>query len=1128
GPLAHANVLFTVPQGAAKYLLNRRGDVDDQVTLRTDAEGYAQAWVLVPVDFAATNVLAVAAGTPANFTRVRMRVLVDDYSGTGTLQWNTNAIPQPWAVATRTKLLDPVGPPAGVSAFSEVAGFGEGDVFLSTELFLEPYGYSNSSTYLRLHNTEPSNYYQLLSTNLLTNQPGEWTLGQIITGATDTNVMEFDPVFTDTETKTFFRVHQAPNIVSIEATQNAYEPRAAIGDAGEIGIFYLSLGNTNPTTNVTVYYRISGSASNGVDYSNLSGVVTIPKNPGFTEIHVLPIEDNLNEGTELVVLTIIQTNDYLIVSNESVAALTISDNSALVSVQNLDNPTAIEPGGPPGAPGVSASFIFYRTDERATNAPLPVYYRVTGTASNGVDYTLFSGVQTFPAGIGGVVTTNLVVVPLADNLAEGIETVTVTLIPTNTYQIDSSASNATINIADSSTTISIGAVTNAIEPYAGTGFSGQTGYLYVSRSDSRGLYPALTVSYQVSGTASNGVDYSFLSGTVSFASNTTANSTNILVVPLGDNLLEGVETVIVTLSPVTTYLIDSNNASAVVNIFDSSSNLVSIAALTNAVEPNSAIGDPGRVGAFLVSRSDARGIYPALPVSYQISGTASNGIDYSNLTGTVTIASNALSNFVFITAIEDGLFEGNETVTLTLTQTSTYGVNSGSASATITISDTTTTAGITAATNAVETNSASGIPGRVGAFFVTRTDTRNFYPAFEVRYLVSGTASNGVDYSTINGIASFAAGSNRATVLIQTLEDLLIEGDETVTLTLIQTNGAYLIATNSTATIIIQDNVPLIPVVTNLAGPIGIDYHAPSNSLIISYNYNTGLPFNFARIYTNGGLTIVTNWSTISNLADEVKLATVKATLNGFTNGEMYFSSGGGIGKLAADVALTNLTWAILTNATVTNALPIRGSLYVDQTGVFSNQLIAVASDPNASTNTKGVWRVDAQAHPTLLANLATRHLEGVITLTNDVAKWGPWAGKIITGDEDFLPNPVIYTIATNGVVTTNDTTNLVVGGIHPEDFDIIPTNQNLYACDSDRNMILKLPAVYLTNFVGDLLITQAGEQLNKPAQLFIVHWDSGTTNFIIRSVTYIRSDNTLGHFEHVTFSPIELPDIVP
>lgn len=345
----------------------------------------------------------------------------------------------------------------------------------------------------------------------------------------------------------------------------------------------------------------------------------------------------------------------------------------------------------------------------------------------------------------------------------------------------------------------------------------------------------------------------------------------------------------------------------------------------------------------------------------------------------------------------------------------------------------------------------------------------------------------------------------------------------------------YVIATNqASATLFIKDNFgtnELFTTVATLSGPIGIDYHAPSNSLIVSYNYDTnGQPYNFAQIYTNIVVSnsvvvtnvVITNWSGIAGLSDEVKLATVKANLGGFTNGDMYFSSSTGIGWLSANGSVSNLNWCILTNAMETNALPLRGGLYVDQTGVFSNQLIAVTSDGSASSSIKGVWRVDAQQHPTLIANIDTPHLEGVITLTNDVQKWGPWAGKIITGDEDNDPR-LIYAIDTNGVVTPYDTTALIPGGVYPEDFDIIPPNQSLYACDYAANTIVKLSASYLTNYVGDLLVTQAGEPPAK-AKLFIVHWDTVTTNFVTRSISYKRADGSDGRFEHVTFAPIEMP----
>jgi hypothetical protein len=108
--------------------------------------------------------------------------------------------------------------------------------------------------------------------------------------------------------------------------------------------------------------------------------------------------------------------------------------------------------------------------------------------------------------------------------------------------------------------------------------------------------------------------------------------------------------------------------------------------------------------------------------------------------------------------------------------------------------------------------------------------------------------------------------------------------------------------------------------------------------------------------------------------------------------------------------------------------------------------------------------------------------------------------------------------------VTPYDTTELIPGGIQSEDFDIIPANQDLYCVnyhDSGDSALLKLSGRWLTNYVGDLLITQAGE-VDNPPKLFIVHWDSTNSAFVTRSISLPSMFG--GRFEHVAFAPIEFP----
>lgn len=756
--------------------------------------------------------------------------------------------------------------------------------YLSTDLWIELTGITNDDAYLTLHGTESGKWCQLQSkTNLA--QLGDWTLGEVLPcSATETI---FTPVYVAGISNQFFRGQQAAGYVAVTAFSAAgYEANPVITSNQNTGFRVSSTFNTN----VTVYYRLGGMASNGVDYALLNGLVTVPASSGYADVVVAPIADNLAEGDETVILTIIPTNHYLTHPSLQTASVLIKDQSTLLSAIPFWPTEAIEANGPPGEAAQSAIIQIYRFDDRGLYPPLLVHYAVSGTASNGVDYVTFSGTVVMKNGDGS---TNLTITPISDSLVEGTETMTLTLLPTNTYAVDATAASITTLIADSSTTV------------------------FVARQQ-------------------------------------------------------------------------------------------------DAIEPNPYSSTPKQTGIFSIFRQDSRPVLPALTITYQLSGMASNNIDYTNLTGTVAIPEGVAFAQVFVEPRFDGQLEADESVTLTLTH-----VSDG--------------------------------------------------------YLIDPI-------------------SDAATIWI----------------------------TNNLATNTFQP-------VAQIYKPAGIDYHVPSNSLIVSTNYNSGQPYNFARIWTTGAgsnaVSLLTNWSGVHGVLDEVKLVTIKTTGNGFTNGDIYFGSGNAIGWLSADGTRSNLNWCVLTNAVQSEAIPLRGSLCQDTTGIFSNHIIAVTSygDPDFNRH-KGVWRISPSGVPTLLANLDTPHLEGVIVLPNDSAKWGPWAGKIVTGDESWN---LIHTIDTNGAVTTFDATQIIAGGIRVEDFDIVPAGQDLYACDLFGNVLVQLSQQYLTNFVGDLLITHAGE-FDPPGKVFLLHWDAAITNFATVRVPYRRPDGQDGLFEHATFAPIHLPPLTP
>ena len=72
--------------------------------------------------------------------------------------------------------------------------------------------------------------------------------------------------------KTFYRAQQADPILYVQALQDAVEPTSftTLQD-GYFGIY-----NNGASQAVTVLYRLGGTATNGVDYTNLTGTVLLP------------------------------------------------------------------------------------------------------------------------------------------------------------------------------------------------------------------------------------------------------------------------------------------------------------------------------------------------------------------------------------------------------------------------------------------------------------------------------------------------------------------------------------------------------------------------------------------------------------------------------------------------------------------------------------------------------------------------------------------------------------------------------------------------------------------------------------------------------------------------------------
>jgi hypothetical protein len=277
----------------------------------------------------------------------------------------------------------------------------------------------------------------------------------------------------------------------------------------------------------------------------------------------------------------------------------------------------------------------------------------------------------------------------------------------------------------------------------------------------------------------------------------------------------------------------------------------------------------------------------------------------------------------------------------------------------------------------------------------------------------------------------------------------------------------------------------------------------------MSVNYADGLPLNFERVEASG---MHQPFSSVKGLTDEIKIATARSKKFGevatrFVAGDLFVGNGndGEIVRISSGGAAVVNPWVSLPGDN--NGL-LRGSLYVDRTGVFGGDLIAV-------TTAGEVWRVTAAGAPTLVTKLGV-HLEGLIVVPNYPARYGPLAGKILAGAEE---QSMLHAIAPDG-----KTTDYLLG-VAPEDIDLISPNENFFAVEFGNKHLLGAPASEFVKLQGDILI---GQEMVSPGTsgLYVLRWDGSDVKAL--PVTVAAGSPPISQWEHMTFAPAGVAEVTP
>ncbi|WP_413175631.1 beta strand repeat-containing protein [Anabaena azotica] len=525
----------------------------------------------------------------------------------------------------------------------------------------------------------------------------------------------------------------------------------------------------------------------------------------------------------------------------------------------------------------------------------------------------------------------------------------------------------------------------------------------------------------------------------------------------------------------------------------------------NAAETITGTPNPG-VFTFTRTASD---VNPT--VNYTITGTAANGTDYLQLTGTATFAPGSTTTTITVTPTDDFIFEGNETVILTLTNGTGYNLGTAK-TATVIIADNDAIPQL----SINDVTITEGNSGTRNANFIltlsnpsTRTVTVNYQTVDDD----ATTANN--DYVAKTGTITFTPGQTTQTLPITINGDTVGEINEAFNVLLSNAVNATLVK-NEGIGIIRNDDLPSVTITSiytqaTESGVPGIFQLNRTGSTSKALNIN----YSLSGTATNGtdyaALNGIANFAIGSSTAiifvnpteDIIFEGNETATLNlltgtGYTVGASNSSTitiadnetqprisindvtltEGNSGTKTANFAVTlsNPSTQTITVAYQTgNITATAGSDYIAQTGTITfnpgetSKTVSVVINGDTVTESDETFRVTLNT-PT---NATIADGEGIGTITNDEIPTLTVNNVTVV---EGLDNNAIVTFTLSGLLNQAVSVNYT-------------TTAGTAAANSDYTPVsgtLTIPANTLTGTVSIPIINNTTNEANETFNLVL------------------------------------------
>ncbi|UOY07489.1 gliding motility-associated C-terminal domain-containing protein [Muricauda sp. SCSIO 64092] len=542
---------------------------------------------------------------------------------------------------------------------------------------------------------------------------------------------------------------------------------------------------------------ITFPATDGSDYNSLTTTVSFPAySPADTEFFVplTILDDNIVEPSERIIqrLSNVSYNEINLASSEVI--IRIHDNdTAIVSLQDINVNEDIG----------SVSYEFRLLGE--TQDPFDISFNTSdGTAIDPSDYSSTSGTVTFTGNTDEIQTVSLPIID--DTFIEPSESFSVNASYTGVAPGFTNAQALDVSIANNPGTVTIndndGGAGSGI---AVTGFTvnedaGTATFDVALNADVQGGFDVDFAIADGSAIAPNDYTVAAANGTLSFTG-TNGEVRSVTVTIIDDTIIEAPEDLNITLSGLTTNLINIVNGSATGTINDNDGGAGSGIAVTgfNVNE------DAGTATFDVTLNADVQG---GFDVDFAIAdGSAIAPGDYTVAAANGTLSftgTNGEVRSVTVTIIDDTIIEATEDLSITLSGLTTNLINIVGGTATGTINDNDGGAGSGIAVTGFTVDEDAG----TATFDVAlNADVQG---GFDVDFAIAdGSAIAPGDYTVAaaNGTLSFTGTNGEVrSVTVTIIDDTLIEATEDLGITLSGLTTNLINIVGATATGNINDN----------------------------------------------------------------------------------------------------------------------------------------------------------------------------------------------------------------------------------------------------------------------------------------------------------------------------------